>query len=298
MFLLRPVMFFFGDCTGHTLMYIILLLLFMLFFTLLAFSWAGWLSSIPFVRYITRCSYFFVLILPCYQPLAARHSSSQIWYQVISTLFVALFLCVSHQPTSWFLLCSKLATPSSVRPFFCPTVASNSYSSWDECPSNLWTSPTFSELANMTTIWPPLLLQQQLLRLNFVPTMRRNCTFGSASSRPSLQRQESYHKNSNMPTPSPACPSKSFGTFWIPSMSATTLPSRSIFKNKLCLVNLARASGNPILNYFAFPWKCRASSPVFSWENSNNISLQESPLTMIFFFKCFWSDSYHPWEKQ
>jgi hypothetical protein len=29
-------------------------------------------------------------------------------------------------------------------------VASNSYSSWDECPTNLWTLPTFSELANMT----------------------------------------------------------------------------------------------------------------------------------------------------
>jgi hypothetical protein len=31
-----------------------------------------------------------------------------------------------------------------------PDSASNSYSSWDECPSNLWTLPTFSELANMT----------------------------------------------------------------------------------------------------------------------------------------------------
>jgi hypothetical protein len=38
----------------------------------------------------------------------------------------------------------------SIRPFFCPTVASNSYSSWDECPSNLWTLPNFSKLANMS----------------------------------------------------------------------------------------------------------------------------------------------------
>jgi hypothetical protein len=30
-------------------------------------------------------------------------------------------------------------------------------------------------------------------------------------------------------TPSPACPSKSFGTFWILLMSATTLLSRSTF---------------------------------------------------------------------
>jgi hypothetical protein len=37
--------------TGHTLMYITLQLLFMFFFTQLLFSWAGWLSSIPFVCY-------------------------------------------------------------------------------------------------------------------------------------------------------------------------------------------------------------------------------------------------------
>jgi hypothetical protein len=29
-------------------------------------------------------------------------------------------------------------------------VASNFYFSWDECPTNLWTLPTFSDLANMT----------------------------------------------------------------------------------------------------------------------------------------------------
>ncbi len=29
-------------------------------------------------------------------------------------------------------------------------MASNFYSSWDECPTNLWTLPTFSNLANLT----------------------------------------------------------------------------------------------------------------------------------------------------
>jgi hypothetical protein len=29
-------------------------------------------------------------------------------------------------------------------------VASNFYSSWDECPTNLWTLPTFSDPANIT----------------------------------------------------------------------------------------------------------------------------------------------------
>jgi hypothetical protein len=38
----------------------------------------------------------------------------------------------------------------SVCVLFCPTVATNSYSSWDECPSNLKTLPASSELLNMT----------------------------------------------------------------------------------------------------------------------------------------------------
>ncbi len=53
----------------------------------------------------------------------------------------------------------------------------------------------------LVKIWPSLSLQQQPLRLNFVPTMRRNRIFGSASSRPSLQRQGSNRKNLNMPIP-------------------------------------------------------------------------------------------------
>jgi hypothetical protein len=38
--------------TGHTCIYITLVLLFMFFFTFLPLFWAGWLSSIPFVRYL------------------------------------------------------------------------------------------------------------------------------------------------------------------------------------------------------------------------------------------------------
>ncbi len=58
-------------------------------------------------------------------------------------------MCVTFQLHFDFLFYSKLATPSSICPFFYPTVASNSYSSWDESPSNLWTLQTFSNLANM-----------------------------------------------------------------------------------------------------------------------------------------------------
>ncbi len=63
--------------------------------------------------------------------------------------------------------------------------------------------------------------------------MRRSRTFGSASSRPSLQRQESNRKSSNMPMPLPACPSKSLGTFWILLMSVTTQKSCLTFENTL-----------------------------------------------------------------
>ncbi len=118
---------------------------------------------------------------------------------------------------------------------------------------------------------PPPSLQQQLLRLYFVPTMRRNHIFGSAPSMPSLQRQASNHKNLNMPTTLPACPSKSLGTFWILLVFVMTLPSRSIFWKIFCLDSLERASDNLTLNCFAFPWKCRALNPVFSRESSNNI---------------------------
>jgi hypothetical protein len=38
----------------------------------------------------------------------------------------------------------------------------------------------------------------------------------------------------------------------------------STFLKILCLDSLERASGNLNLNCFAFPWKCRALSPVFS----------------------------------
>jgi hypothetical protein len=38
----------------------------------------------------------FVVVLRSYQPLADRHPSTHISYQVILTLFVTLFLCVSH----------------------------------------------------------------------------------------------------------------------------------------------------------------------------------------------------------
>jgi hypothetical protein len=80
-------------------------------------------------------AHIFVVILHRFQPQADRHPTTHILYQVILTLFVTLFLCVSHSSLHFdILFCFKLATPSPIHPFFCPTVASTSYSSWDECP--------------------------------------------------------------------------------------------------------------------------------------------------------------------
>jgi hypothetical protein len=59
------------------------------------------------------------------------------------------FLCVTFQPT---ILSSVLTLPY-IRQFvysFCPTLATNFYSSWDECSTNLWILPAFSEPPNMT----------------------------------------------------------------------------------------------------------------------------------------------------
>jgi hypothetical protein len=84
-----------------------------------------------------------------------------------------------------------------------------------------------------------------------------------------------------MPTPLPACPSKSFGTFWKLLMSATTLRAVQFFEKYFAWT--VWKDGSLTLNCFAFPWKSSALSPVFSWESSNNISLQEYHLTAIFF---------------
>jgi hypothetical protein len=63
-------------------------------------------------------------------------------------------VCVASQPAVDFLF--QTCHTSLICPFFCLTVASNFFSSWDECPTTLWTLPTFSELGNMSrfqTCW-------------------------------------------------------------------------------------------------------------------------------------------------
>jgi hypothetical protein len=50
-------------------------------------------------EHVTCCSNFFIVIFRSYQPLAAGHPSSHIWYQVIFTLFCySVFVHVTFQP--------------------------------------------------------------------------------------------------------------------------------------------------------------------------------------------------------
>jgi hypothetical protein len=59
------------------------------------------------------------------------------------TLFALTFLCLSHPNLLIFVLfqtCHTFVNPSILLP----------YSSWDECPTNLWTLPIFSSLTLKT----------------------------------------------------------------------------------------------------------------------------------------------------
>ncbi len=73
------------------------------------------------------------------------HNFSLFFCVVFNPVFSYIFVCVIFQPTIDFVLFQTCHTFIN-RPLLCPTVASNSYSSWNECPSNLWTLPTFSDL--------------------------------------------------------------------------------------------------------------------------------------------------------
>ncbi len=80
---------------------------------------------------------------------------------VFSVLLVFSFICTVFNPVCSYILCVSHSTllnfvlfqtcHTSVNPsILLPYSGFNFYSSWDECPTNLWTLPTFSDLANMT----------------------------------------------------------------------------------------------------------------------------------------------------
>jgi hypothetical protein len=74
---------------------------------------------------------FFVILLRSFQPYCSD------------------ILCSTSWPAVDF--CSVPNLPHFINlSILLPYSGSNSYSSWDKCPSKLWTLPTFSELANMS----------------------------------------------------------------------------------------------------------------------------------------------------
>ncbi len=92
---------------------------------------------------------FFFLVWRSFDPGLTSNPAHIFCIRLLLTLLVILIFCVSHSNLQ-FDFCFNPAIPFSIWSFFRPTVATNSYSSWDECLSNLWTLPTFSEISNMS----------------------------------------------------------------------------------------------------------------------------------------------------
>ncbi len=131
------------------------------------------------------------------------------------------------------MFCPKLTTLSSVHPLFGPTVASNFYSLWDECPTNLWTLQTFSDLANMTRedlASPVAATATSQVKLCPYDEEKPHIWFRLIEA----QLAAAGIKSQKLPMPLPACPSKSFGTFLTPFMPAMTQMSRSISSCLAC----------------------------------------------------------------
>jgi hypothetical protein len=105
-------------------------------------------------------------------------------------------------------------------------VSSNSYSSWDECPYNLWNLPTFSELANLTRddltspVAAAATAQAKLCPYDEEEPHIWFCLIEAQFAASGTKSQKLKYANALT-----CLPKQSFGTFLIPSMSATTLPS-------------------------------------------------------------------------
>jgi hypothetical protein len=167
-------------------------------------------------------------------------------------------------------------------------VASNFYSSWDECPTNLQTLPTFSNLANMTRedmTSPNAAAATSQVKLCPYDEEEPHIWFSLIEAQfaaAGIKSQKLKYANALASIPKQVLRD----ILYTLDVCNDSDEPFNFLKNTL-LDSLERANGNPTLNCFVFPWKCRTSSPVFSWESSNNISLQEYHLTMTFFLQCF-----------
>jgi hypothetical protein len=93
-------------------------------------------------------------------------------------------------------------------------VATNSYSSWDECPSNLWTLPTFSEVSNLSRddLTTPV-AAAATAQVKLCPYDEEESHIWFRLIEAQFAAAGIKSQNSNTPTLSPAYPSKSSGTF-------------------------------------------------------------------------------------
>ncbi len=92
-------------------------------------------TTMPDFEHVTRCSYLSLFSCADFNPIAL------------------IFLCVSHLSLQLIFVLFQTCHISSICPFFCPTVASNFYSSWDECTSNLLLPQMYSFNSFMLSIF-------------------------------------------------------------------------------------------------------------------------------------------------
>jgi hypothetical protein len=153
-------------------------------------------------------------------------------------------------------------------------VASNLYSSWDECPTNLWTLPTFSDPENMTCedlTSPVAAAATSQVKLCPYDEEEPHIWFRLIEAQfaaAGIKSQKLKYANARASLPKQVL-RDILDTIDVCNDSDEPFDS---LKKTLCLDSLERANGSLTLNYFAFPWKCRASSPMLSWESSNNTS--------------------------
>jgi hypothetical protein len=180
-------------------------------------------------------------------------------------------------------------------------VALNSYSSCDECPSNLWTLPSFSKLETwLVTIWPPPVAAAATARVKLCPYDEEEphiwfrlieAQFAVAG----IKSQKLKYAN-----------------------TLASLP-KQVLRDILdtCTLDVCNDSAEPFYffkqtllgqfwkskwqSYFALlllPIEMQGLKPSVLMEKLTEHLPPGVLPAMIFFFQFFWSNFHHPWEKQ
>jgi hypothetical protein len=182
------------------------------------------------------------------------------------TLFALTFLCVAFQPIDF---CS-IPNLSHLRHLSILLHCSGFqfFSSWDEGLPNIWALPTFSNLANMSREYlthPVAAAATSQVKLCPYDEEEPDIWFRlieALFAAAGIKSQKLKYANALASLPKQVL-QDILDTLDVCNESYEPFD----FLKILCLDSLARASGNVTLNCFAFSWKCRASSPVFTWEH-------------------------------